>query len=64
MARPGERPGPDPDRVKVARRAGGRPPEERDSDRPAEQAEAVLEESEARVAERAGLESEEPTSRG
>ena len=38
---------------KVSTRAGGRPPEEADSDDPEEQAQAILEESEDRVSERA-----------
>ena len=44
--------GPDPD--EVASRAEGRPPEERSSADPTSQAEAILQESEDRVSERAG----------
>jgi hypothetical protein len=43
--------GPSPD--EVASRAEGRPPEERSSEDPTSQAEAILEESEDRVSERA-----------
>jgi hypothetical protein len=48
-----------PDSGDVASRAEGRPPEERSSEDPAGQAEAILQESEERVSERAG--SAEPT---
>jgi hypothetical protein len=40
-----------PDSEKVKSRAEGRPPEERSSDDPKSQAEAILEDSEARVAQ-------------
>lgn len=40
-----------PDSEKVKRRAEGRPPEERSSDDPRAQAEAILEDSEDRVAQ-------------
>jgi hypothetical protein len=50
----GDTPSPD----SVSSRAGGRPPEEQSSDDPAEQAEAILQESEDRVAE--GAKGSEP----
>lgn len=40
-----------PDDEDVASRAGGRPPEEESSDDPTSQAEAILQESEDRIAE-------------
>jgi hypothetical protein len=43
-----------PDPVEVARRAEGRPPEERSSEDPTGQAEAILQESEDRVSDGAG----------
>ena len=43
-----------PDAEEVASRAEGRPPEERSSADPTSQAEAILQESEDRVSERAG----------
>ena len=43
-----------PDPGEVANRAEGRPPEERSSEDPMGQAEAILQESEDRVSERAG----------
>jgi len=43
-----------PDPGEVAKRAEGRPPEERSSEDPKGQAEAILQESEDRVSERAG----------
>lgn len=49
-----------PDPEKVESRAKGRPPEERSSDDARKQAEAILEESEDRVAKRAAR-SEPPT---
>lgn len=45
---------PTPDPGEVASRAEGRPPEERSSEDPTGQAEAILQESEERVSERAG----------
>ncbi len=48
-----------PDADNVTSRAEGRPPEEQTSEDPAAQAEAVLEESEDRIAE--GADSSEPT---
>jgi hypothetical protein len=51
--------GPDPD--EVASRAEGRPPEERSSEDPTSQAEAILQESEDRVSERAGQAAPPPT---
>jgi len=44
--------GKDPDPEAVESRAEGRPPEEASSDNPKAQAKAILEESEARMAER------------
>jgi hypothetical protein len=41
-----------PDEPRVESRASGRPPEERDSDDPEDQARVILEESEERVMER------------
>jgi len=41
-----------PDEQHVESRASGRPPEERDSDDPEDQARVILEESEERVMER------------
>jgi hypothetical protein len=43
-----------PDAEKVQSRAEGRPPEERSSDDPKAQAEAILEDSETRVAQGSG----------
>ena len=56
--RAGEQLGGTPDADDVTSRAEGRPPEERSSDDPTEQAEAILQESEDRVAE--GAEGSEP----
>jgi hypothetical protein len=54
----GEQLGGTPNPENVTSRAGGRPPEEQSSDDPTEQAEAILQESEDRVAE--GAEGSEP----
>jgi hypothetical protein len=48
-----------PDAEDVTSRAGGRPPEEQSSDDPTAQAEAILQESEDRLAE--GADGSEPT---
>jgi hypothetical protein len=55
---PGEPPSGRPDPEDVTSRAEGRPPEEQSSDDPTAQAEAILQESEDRVAE--GAEGSEP----
>jgi hypothetical protein len=55
----GEPLGDEPGADDVATRAGGRPPEERSSDDPTAQAEAILQDSEDRIAE--GADGSEPT---
>ena len=57
---PREADGATPDPGEVASRAEGRPPEERSSEDPTGQAEAILQESEDRVSERAGKAEEPP----
>jgi hypothetical protein len=54
----GEPLGGEPDADNVTSRAEGRPPEERSSEDPAAQAEAILQESEDRIAE--GADGSEP----